>query len=207
MKKIFIVSVLCFLLQACSSKQAEVVYTRPDVKTNASAVIVLPTTTPNAEVNNSTQLISNAIYADWAKIYGKKAIPAGPALEQLLKQKNFKKAYIKLIETFDSVSGIEQVLKNANIQKFLRAITDNLGATGDVRFAFSILHGDEESYNKGESLYLNVGLFDVSGATWKVITKTESKKGQLTNFKVDFGGIVKQHFNSIKQNIEVVEEK
>ena len=47
MKKIFVALMCIFtcFLQACSTKYAQVSYSRPDIETDVSAVIVFPTTT------------------------------------------------------------------------------------------------------------------------------------------------------------------
>ena len=65
MKKIFVAFMCLFacFLQACSTKYAQVSYSRPDIETDVSAVFVFPTTTPDSEVNTATQLIGVSIYS------------------------------------------------------------------------------------------------------------------------------------------------
>lgn len=203
MKKILLILCLCLFTQACSTtKNAEVIYSRSDIKTEVSAVIVFPTITPNIEINDSTKLVSGIISSKWTGVYGKKAIPADPIMAELLKNKTSREYLGKLVSALDSTSGIEQILKDANIQKFVQELTSKLGAAGNTRLALSIMYGDEKSYNSGAPLYINVGLFDVKGLTWKVITKTESVKGKLGNFKLDAAGIASEHFASITTNLE-----
>ena len=196
----------CFL-QACSTKYAQVSYSRPDIETDVSAVIVFPTTTPDGEVNTATQLIGVSIYSKWSSIYGKKAIPTGPDIEQLLKQKNIREAYVKVVSTLDNVSVLEQTLRNENVRKFFNLLIEELKIGKDSRIALSIMFGTEKGYDKDEPVYVNIGLFDVNNLTWKLITKTESKKGTITTFKVDYNGIVNQHFSNIKENVEPIKSE
>ena len=102
-------------------------------------MIVFPTTTPDGEVNTATQLVGASIYSKWSSIYGKKAIPAGPAIEQLLKQKNIREAYMKVVSTFDNVSVLEQTLRNENVRKFLNLLIEELKIGKDSRIALSII--------------------------------------------------------------------
>lgn len=195
---------MCFL-QACSVKHAQMIYHRPDIETNVSAVVVLPTTTASAEVNKSTKMVATSIQSGWSKIYGKKAIPAGPAMEQLLKNENTKQAYLKLISTLDKTSAIEQVLNNAGVKQLLDSLTKDLKLGANARIAVSLMRGTEEGYDKGSPVYINVGLFDLNSLTWKVITKTESEKsGKISNFKLDYNGIIKGHFATIEESVEKI---
>ena len=209
MKKIFVAFMCIFacFLQACSTKYAQISYSRPDIETDVSAVFVFPTTTHDGEVNTATQLVGASIYSKWSSIYGKKAIPTGPDIEQLLKQKNIREAYMKVVSTLDNVSVLEQTLRNENVKKFLNLLIEELKIGKDSRIALSIMFRTEKGYDKGEPVYVNIGLFDVNNLTWKLITKTESKKGTITTFKVDYNGIVNQHFSSIKKNVEPIKSE
>ena len=207
MKKILLVCIFCCLLQACSGgKRANVLYTRPDIETQVSTVIVFPTTTADGTINDDTKLMSKSIYANWTNIYGKKAIPGDPVVEKMLEQKATREVYLSIVDTLGSAdsNSIEKTLKSAAVKKFLQTITSKLGAGSNARFAISVIYGSEKGYDNGQPLKLNIGLFDFNGSTWKVITETESQKGAITTFKIDYNGIINQHFTSIEENIEQV---
>jgi hypothetical protein len=209
LKCIGLVAITSCLLSACISShknEAEVIYSRPDVSTEVSKLIVFPTTNFEGQTTNDIRLVDASINANWIKLFGKdKAIPAGLAIEQISNQigkKIGQNPYILFISMLDNISGVEQVLADENVKKFIELVTDKLGAAGKSQFALALVSGSEEGYNKGEPIYINIGLFDVKTLTWKVITKTKSTKTKFGIFKTDYNGIIKDHFATIKNNIE-----
>ena len=210
LKCIGLVAVASCLLSACISShknEAEVIYSRPDVVTQVEKLIVFPTTNFEGQATKDIRLVDASINANWIKLFGKdKTIPAGLVIEQISNQIG-KNAYMSFVRMLDDVSGVEQILADENVRKFIQLATDKLGAAGKSQFALALVKGSEESYNKGEPIYINIGLFDVKTLTWKVITKTKSTKTKFGVFKTDYNGIIKDHFATIKDNIENTNEK
>ncbi len=205
LKFLGLVSIASCILSACVSfhkNEAEVVYTRPDISTQVEKLIIFPAVNFEGQTTQDIRLIDLAINTNWVKLFGKdKAIPAGLAIEQIANQIG-KNSYMSFVKSLDDISGMEQVLADEKVKKFIQLATDKLGTAGKSQFALALVEGSEESYNKGEPIKIHIGLFDIKTLTWKVITKTDSRKTKFGVFKTDYSGIVKDHFETIKNNIE-----
>jgi len=198
MKKILLSLALIILTTSCSMMvpKPHVVYERPDLDSKISKVIIFPTTDFNGKVSESAKNINLSIISGWGGVYGAdKTIPAGVLIEKVASGLG-KDSYTKFIKTLDNVSGIEQLVSNPNFKKLVTDVTDKLG---NYQFALAIISGGEAEYNAGQPIYLHLGLFDTKNLTWRLITKIETKKTAVGNWKIASQVMVANSFEVFKK--------
>ena len=91
---------------------------------------------------------------------------------------------------------VEQISKNETAKKFVSQVTDKFG---NFQFALAIVSGGEAEYNAGQKIYLHIGLFDTKNLTWRLITKIETQKGAVGNWKVASQSMISNSFEEIKK--------
>ena len=198
MKKICSIALVAMFLTSCSSfgPKPHVLYSRPDLETKVSKIIVFPTTDFEGKTNQSLKAIDLSVNTAWVNAYGAdKVIPAGIVIEKI-SNKIGGGFYKKFISTLDNVSAVEQISQNEVAKKFVAEVTNKLG---NFQFALAIVSGNEESYKNGDPVFLHIGLFDTKNLTWKLITKIEVKKSAVGNWKVDSQLMVSNSFEEIKK--------
>ena len=171
-------------------------YDRPDLNNKVSKIIIFPTTDFNGKTSEGSKSIDLSINAGWAGTYGSdKVIPAGIAIEKISNSLG-NSFYKKFISALDNVSMVEQISKNETAKKFVSQVTDKFG---NFQFALAIVSGGEAEYNAGQKIYLHIGLFDTKNLTWRLITKIETQKGAVGNWKVASQSMISNSFEEIKK--------
>ena len=198
MKKLCTAVLLVLFISSCSSltPKPHVLYERPDLNVKASKIIIFPTTDFNGKSSAGSKSIDLSINSSWAVIYGAdKVIPAGFAIEKISSTlgNNF---YQEFISALDNVSAVEQIAKNKTAKKFITKVTNKFGK---FQFALAIISGGEAEYNAGQKIYLHVGLFNTSNLTWRLITKIETQKTPIGNWKVASQAMIHNSFDAIKK--------
>ena len=198
MKKICSIALVAIFLSSCSSfgPKPHVLYDRPDLNNKVSKIIIFPTTDFNGKTSEGSKSIDLSINASWAGVYGSdKVIPAGIIIEKI--SNSFGNGfYKKFISALDNVSMVEQIAKNETAKKFVSQVTDKLG---NFQFALAIVSGGEAEYNAGQKIYLHIGLFDTKNLTWRLITKIETQKGAVGNWKVASQAMISNSFEEVKK--------
>jgi hypothetical protein len=206
MKKFCSIALVAMFLTSCSSfgPKPHVLYSRPDLETKVSKVIVFPTTDFEGKTNEGLKAIDLSVNTAWVNAYGAdKVIPAGILIEKI-SNKIGGGFYKKFISTLDNISAVEQISQNEVAKKFVSEVTNKFG---NFQFALAIVSGNEASYNSGNPVYMHIGLFDTKNLTWKLITKIEVKKGAVGNWKVDSQLMISNSFEEIKRIIDVKNSK
>jgi len=198
MKKLCSLALLAIFLSSCSSfgPKTHVLYERSDLNNKASKIIIFPTTDFNGKISEGSKSIDMSINAGWAGAYGSdKVIPAGIVIEKI-SDKLGNVFYKKFISALDKVSMVEQIAKNETAKKFVSQVTDKFG---NFQFALAIVSGGEAEYNKGDKIYLHIGLFDTKNLAWRLITKIETQKGAVGNWKLASQAMISNSFEEIKK--------
>jgi len=176
----------------------ETVYTRPDLKTKVSKLIVFPVTDFEGKQSEGANKLDSAVASAWADLYGKeKVVPGGTVLYKLI-QSQGKDSYKKIISAADDTSMVEQLHKNKKIREFIKKVTSKFG---NYHFAFAITDGGSKTFDNGQPVRLHVGLFDSANLTWKWITKIQDKKGTLS-----FGGYDASSMSMVSNSFDLIED-
>lgn len=197
-KKTMIPLILLYSLVGCASMgpKPHVVYHRPDINTNDKKVIIFPVSDFNGEFSEGAKDIEIAVNTHWTNLYGPtNVIPAGKAVEKLVSSVH-KKAYVRIVQTLDSVSMIEQLQKDKNFKGFLAKVAETVG---DYNLALTIVKGDQKSYDSKQPIQINVGYFDTKKLTWKWITKVSTQKGIVGDWRGAYGMMLSNSFDFVKE--------
>ena len=206
MKKFLSTLTALTFLASCSAfgPKPHVLYDRPDLDTKVSKIIIFPTTDFSGKTNEGLKSVDLSINAGWAGAYGSdKVIPAGIVIEKISSNIG-KEFYKKFISSLDNVSAIEQILQSESVKKFVSEVT---GKFGNFQFALAIVSGGEAEYNAGQKIYLHIGLFDTKNLTWRLITKIETQKGAVGNWKIASQAMIFNSFEEIKKMTVNAESK
>jgi len=188
------------LLTSCGTfgPRPKTVYTRTDLDSKVSKLIVFPVTDFSGRQTASSKKMDTAVVSAWSDLYGKdKVIAGGPILYKMI-QKFGKESYQKLISAADNVSAVEQLHKDKRIRNFVKKVTSKFG---NFHFAFALTQGGKKSYDNGKPVYLNIGLFDSANMTWNWITKIEDKKGSLS-----FGGYDGASMSMVSNSFDLIKD-
>lgn len=193
----FASGLLGVVLVGCSSvgPKPQVIYHRPDVKSTTNKVIAMPVTDFSGKRSTAAKAIEPQVLAGWAKMYGKsRVVPSGPVVDQL--SGDYADQYLKLLQTVDDVSAIEQMHQNPKFRDLIAKITGTVGA---ANLAFAIVNGGSTEYDNGQPVNLHLGFFDVRNMTWKWITKVEDTKSMFFGkFEVSAMQMVSNSFSTAR---------
>jgi hypothetical protein len=184
-------------LAACSSfgPKPQVVYHRPDIKSQATKVIILPVTDFAGKKTDGAKDIEMGIVSGFASMYGQEnIIPAGPVIEKL--NQSMGDRYGSFIKTLDATSAIEQMHKDPKMREYISKVTSTVG---DYNLAVAIVDGGKAEYEAGTPVHIHLGYFDTKNLTWKWITKIEDKKGPIGNWVASSTAMVTNSFETAKK--------
>jgi hypothetical protein len=199
MKKTFITAISILLLSSCSAigPKVHVIHDRSDLEITVNKVIIFPTTDFSGKVSEGAKSINTSVIAGWGSVYGAdKTIPAGVIIEKLTNSIG-NAVYAKFISGLDNVSEIEQSISDPKVKKFVNEVSKKLG---NHQFALAVISGGKAEFDAGGEIHLHLGLFDTKNMTWKLITKIETKKGLVSDYKVASQMLIAKSFEQIKKS-------
>jgi hypothetical protein len=176
--------------------KSEILHNRSDIDSKISKVIIFPTTDLSGKVSIDAKAINPSVIAGFASIYGTdKTIPAGLVIEKITNNigNNF---YATFIAPLDNASAIEESSKNPKVKKFVADVNNKLG---NYQFVIAVLSGSQTDYDSGNPVSLHLGLYDTKNTTWKLITKTSTKKMIGVKWDIASKALIAKGFNEFKK--------
>lgn len=198
MKNFLLSLTATMFLASCSmiGPKSEILHNRSDIDSKISKVIIFPTTDLSGKVSIDAKAINPSVIAGFASIYGAdKTIPAGLVIEKVTNNigNNF---YATFIAPLDNASAIEESSKNPKVKKFVADVNNKLG---NYQFVIAVLSGSQADYDSGNPVSLHLGLYDTKNTTWKLITKTETKKMIAVKWDVASKALIAKGFSEFKK--------
>lgn len=197
--KILLLIVLSFSLSGCLTSSKNVnVYTRNDVNTEKSKVIIFPMLVAKksgmeaANSKYSNPLVDAFLGKQWSSALGSENTVIIPkiALDKIPKAYTVMEAFIKALDT---ASALE---RNKAVKKFAKVISKKFG---DGAFALALAFQDKKAFEAGGVLRVHMGLFDTKKLTWKWITKNSYAKSLVPlPYETVLQDLVSQSYEALK---------
>ena len=198
MKNFLLTITAVILLVLCSviGPKSHILHNRTDIDSKINKVIIFPTTDLSGKISEDAKAINPAVIAGFGSIFGtEKTIPGGLVIEKITNNigNNF---YATFIAPLDNASAIDESAKNPKVKKFVADVNKKLG---NYQFVIAILSGSQADYDSGNPVSLHLGLYDTKNTTWKLITKTETKKMIGVKWEVASKALIAKGFSELKK--------
>lgn len=197
MKNLFLALALLIAV-SCSTfgPKPSSAYHRADLNRPVEKVIIFPVTNFQGIQDGTAKKAEGAFNGKWAELYGKdKIVPAGPVVFKMIEATG-KDSYLKLINSLDNVSSLEQIMKDPKVRDLLTKITEKLG---NYHLSLAIIKGDSKSFDNKQPVNLHIGFFDTKAMTWKWITKIQDQKKLIGNYDASVMMMVNNSFDLVKE--------
>jgi hypothetical protein len=197
--KNFLLSLTAIMfLASCSAigPKTEILHNRLDANSKISKVIIFPTTDLSGKISVDAKAINPSVIAGYGSVYGAdKTIPGGLVIEKITNNigNNF---YATFIAPLDNPSAIDINAKNPKVKKFIAEVNQKLG---NYQFVVAVLSGSQSDYDSGNPVSFHLGLYDTKNSTWKLITKTTTKKMIGVNWKTASQSLIAKGFSEFKK--------
>jgi hypothetical protein len=197
--KNFLLSLTAIMfLASCSAigPKTEILHNRLDANSKISKVIIFPTSDLSGKISPDAKTINPSVIAGFGSVYGAdKTIPGGLVIEKITNNigNNF---YATFIAPLDNPSSINTNAKNPKVKKFITEVNKKLG---NYQFVVAVLSGSQSDYDSGNPVSLHLGLYDTKNSTWKLITKTTTKKMIGINWKTASQSLIAKGFSEFKK--------
>ena len=197
--KNFLLSLTAIMfLASCSAigPKTEILHNSLDGNSKISKVIIFPTTDLSGKISVDAKAINPSVIAGFGSVYGaEKTIPGGLVIEKITNNigNNF---YATFIAPLDNHSAIDESAKNPKVKKFVSDVNKKLG---NYQFVIAVLSGSQADYDSVNPVSIQLGLYDTKNTTWKLITKTSTKKMIAVKWDVASKALIAKGFSEFKK--------
>lgn len=211
MKKQFVIlftAVVAVILSGCAGlsimpdtgKSEISLYQRDDIDTAKSKVVVFPLLLvadnfSQANKDTDTKILDALISTVWVNEIGTDAIIPIPK-EAISKIPSGWKTLGEFVLMLDSVSAIEQSVKDPQMLNFLQKLSTKIG---DGALGFTLVFQDADNYKATRMLQGHIGLFDTKTLTWKWITKYKKMYNLAIPYQVAINDFLDASLKKVKE--------
>jgi len=189
-----IIGLQALIFSACSSgPNPRVVHHRP-VNPDTEKIVLLPPSDFAGDKTVAAEDLELRFGEGWTKVIGSRRIlPASPAVDELSRSQH--EAYSQLIGSLKNPKKASGFKNNAQVRSYLEKVAE---LDGTYNLAFTVIEGDEQTFDQKQPVELWLGVFDVKAMSWKWVTQAQVKRNLFTGWSSASNSLINSSFDRAK---------